>query len=189
MKLIPLPEFQDNDLWMLHDVRPAPVVGPGDAQPVHAALQQHGLQQEAILVTHHHAERDAMRDATGASVFGPRRESIPGPLFEGTPARKLAFLHALAALPAQTRVCCTHEYANRNLNFALAVGPGAGDLVHYAAHCRRARARGKSTPSRIGLERRINSFLRTRIPRVVEAARAHDANATDDVGGFAAVRP
>ena len=51
MKLIPLPAFQDNDLWFLHDGHRALVVDPGDAQPVMGSLQREGLKLEAILVT------------------------------------------------------------------------------------------------------------------------------------------
>lgn len=84
MKLIPLPAFQDNYLWLLHDGRRALVVDPGDAQPVLACLQRDRLQLEAILVTHHHPDHigglDALRDATGAAVCGPARERIPEPL-------------------------------------------------------------------------------------------------------------
>jgi hydroxyacylglutathione hydrolase len=84
MKLIPLPAFQDNYLWLLHDGRRALVVDPGDAQPVLACLQRDRLQLEAILVTHHHPDHigglDAVRDATGAAVYGPARERIPEPL-------------------------------------------------------------------------------------------------------------
>lgn len=69
MKLIPLPASQDNYLWLLHDGHRALVVDRGDAKPVLAALQHHGLQLEAILVTHHGADHmgapDALRDATG----------------------------------------------------------------------------------------------------------------------------
>jgi hydroxyacylglutathione hydrolase len=50
MKFIPLPAFQDNDLWLLHDGHRARAADPGDAQPVLAALQHHGLQLQAILV-------------------------------------------------------------------------------------------------------------------------------------------
>src|SRR3954471_19577248 len=81
MKLIPLPAFQDNYLWLLHDGGDGPsagralVVDPGDAQPVLTFLQRAGLQLEAILVTHHHPDHiggvDALRDATGAKVWGP----------------------------------------------------------------------------------------------------------------------
>ncbi len=84
MRLIPLPAFQDNYLWFLHDGRRALVVDPGDAQPVLQALQREALTLEAILVTHHHPDHvggvDAVRDATGAKVCGPAREKIPGPL-------------------------------------------------------------------------------------------------------------
>lgn len=84
MKLIPLPAFQDNYLWLLHDGRRALVVDPGDAQPVLACLQRDRLQLEAILVTHHHPDHigglDELRDTTGAAVYGPARERIPEPL-------------------------------------------------------------------------------------------------------------
>ena len=84
MRLIPLPAFQDNYLWLLHDGQRALVVDPGDAGPVQAFLADQGLQLEAILVTHHHPDHvggvDALRDATGARVYGPARERIPEPL-------------------------------------------------------------------------------------------------------------
>ena len=84
MKLIPLPAFQDNYLWLLHDGHRALVVDPGDAQPVLSFLERNELQLEAILVTHHHPDHvggvDAVRDATGAQVYGPARERIPQPL-------------------------------------------------------------------------------------------------------------
>ena len=69
---------------MLHDDHQAIVVDPGDAAPVTRALQDLGLQLQAILVTHHHADHvggvDALRNATGARVYGPARESIPQPV-------------------------------------------------------------------------------------------------------------
>lgn len=84
MKLIPLPAFQDNYLWLLHDGQRALVVDPGDAAPVQACLSGRGLRLDAILVTHHHPDHtggvDALREATGARVYGPARERIPEPL-------------------------------------------------------------------------------------------------------------
>ncbi|EER59908.1 hydroxyacylglutathione hydrolase [Acidovorax delafieldii 2AN] len=84
MNLLPLPAFTDNYIWMLHDTRQAIVVDPGDAAPVLHALQAQGLQLQAILVTHHHADHvggvPTLREATGAHVFGPAGEQMPEPL-------------------------------------------------------------------------------------------------------------
>jgi len=83
MKLIPLPAFSDNYIWLLHDGQRAAVIDPGDAEPVRLALQQHGLQLVLILVTHHHRDHTggvaALRAETGATVFGPARENVPAP--------------------------------------------------------------------------------------------------------------
>ena len=56
MNLIPLPAFQDNDLWVLHDGHKNLLADPGDAQPVVTCLQRDGLQLQAILVMHHHPD-------------------------------------------------------------------------------------------------------------------------------------
>jgi hydroxyacylglutathione hydrolase len=251
MRLIPLPAFQDNYLWLLHDGQRALVVDPGDAAPVQSYLAAHGLRLEAILVTHHHPDHvggvDALRDATGAQVYGPARERIPEPLerlsegdaievlglrfevldvpghtaghiayycanfqgapllfcgdtlfsggcgrlFEGTPAQMFASLAKLAALPAATRVCCTHEYTLSNLKFATAVEPGNSQLIHYRQQCEQRRSRGEPTlPSTIAVENDVNPFLRTREPAVAQAARGHDpqADPADPVAVFAALR-
>ena len=83
LTLIPIPAFADNYLWMLHDGKRALVVDPGDAAPVSRYLKEHALQLESILVTHHHADHtggvDALREATGAKVYGPAAERIPEP--------------------------------------------------------------------------------------------------------------
>jgi len=109
MKLIPLPAFQDNYLWVLHDEERALVVDPGDAQPVLAFLRQSGLQLESILVTHHHADHtggvDALREATGARVWGPAREAIPQPataLVEGDAVAALGVQFDVLDVPGHT---------------------------------------------------------------------------------------
>ena len=83
LKLIPIPAFADNYLWLLHDGQRALVVDPGDAAPVQRVLQENALQLASILVTHHHADHtggvDALRNATGAKVYGPASENIPEP--------------------------------------------------------------------------------------------------------------
>ena len=59
------------------------MVDPGDAEPVRQALKRLNLQLQGILVTHHHGDHTggvaALRQATGATVYGPARERIPEP--------------------------------------------------------------------------------------------------------------
>ncbi|MFT4242758.1 MAG: hydroxyacylglutathione hydrolase [Acidovorax sp.] len=110
-----------------------------------------------------------------------------GRLFEGTPAQMLHSLDQLAALPGDTRVCCTHEYTLSNLKFARAVEPGNAALLHYSSQCAALRARGEPTlPSRLALERDINPFLRVRVPTVAQAAQVK--NQDDAVAVLAALR-
>lgn len=69
---------------MLHDGQRALVVDPGDSDVVMEALRRLGIKLEAILVTHHHGDHtagvNALRQATGARVFGPLNERMPEPL-------------------------------------------------------------------------------------------------------------
>jgi hydroxyacylglutathione hydrolase len=113
-----------------------------------------------------------------------------GRLFEGTPAQMLDSLDRLAALPPDTRVCCTHEYTLSNLRFARAVEPDNQALAAYAVHCAALRQRNLPTlPSSIGLELTINPFLRSRQPRVAQAVQQHSGQpALDDTAVFAALR-
>ena len=235
MNLLPIPALADNYIWLLHDGHEALVVDPGVAEPVMQVLQAQGLALRTILVTHHHADHvggvAALRQATGATVYGPAYETIPEPatrveggarlqllgldwqvlsipghtsghiayycaavgdgasaapvlfcgdtlfsagcgrLFEGTPAQMFDSLQQLAALPADTRVCCAHEYTLSNLRFAQAVEPNNAQLLHHAAHCHKLRAQGLPTlPSSIGLEREINPFLRCNVVQVAQGA-------------------
>ncbi len=82
-KLIAIPAFIDNYLWLLHDGSNALVVDPGDADAVLHVLRENNLQLKQILVTHHHADHtggvDVLREACGAVVYGPATERIPKP--------------------------------------------------------------------------------------------------------------
>ena len=109
MYLIPIPAFSDNYLWLLHDGRRALIVDPGDAGPVQRALQENGLELASILVTHHHPDHTGgvaeLHQATGAPVYGPAREAIPGPfkrLQDGETVQALGLDFQVIDVPGHT---------------------------------------------------------------------------------------
>jgi hydroxyacylglutathione hydrolase len=115
-----------------------------------------------------------------------------GRLFEGTPAQMLRSLSSLATLPSDTLVCCAHEYTLSNLKFALAADPNNADLIAYEAHCQVLRAAGKPTiPSSVGLEKKINPFLRSHTAGVMHTVKSlptFDTPTPSSVDIFAALR-
>ena len=112
-----------------------------------------------------------------------------GRLFEGTPAQMHDSLQRLADLPAETQVCCAHEYTLSNLKFARAVEPANADLADHVTRCEALRSRQLPTlPTTIGLERRINPFLRCNQPGVIDAAHRHGAASDQPVDVLAALR-
>lgn len=103
-----------------------------------------------------------------------------GRLFEGTAAQLHGSLSKLKALPESTRVYCGHEYTVANLKFALAVEPDNRDASLHLEHCLAQRARDEATlPSTIGLERKINPFLRCEVETVKHAAERHAGRTLD----------
>jgi hydroxyacylglutathione hydrolase len=112
-----------------------------------------------------------------------------GRLFEGTPAQMHASLQKLAALPGDTRVCCTHEYTLSNLRFAAAVEPNSSAVVAYTAWCRAQRdALHPTLPSTLAQERLVNPFLRAHVPDVVRSGLSHQAISDQPADIFAALR-
>jgi hydroxyacylglutathione hydrolase len=82
MKLIALPAFTDNYIWLLHNDHHVLAVDPGDSSAVLDWLSQHpGLKLDTILVTHHHADHTGglaeLVARTGARSFGPVLEKMP----------------------------------------------------------------------------------------------------------------
>lgn len=114
-----------------------------------------------------------------------------GRLFEGTPAQMLRSLQRLAALPADTRVCCAHEYTLANLRFARVVEPDNSALAACEAHGQQRRAQGLPTlPARLGDELQINPFLRSHLPSVRASLQTQDATPlpADDAAVFGRLR-
>jgi hydroxyacylglutathione hydrolase len=81
-KILLIPAFKDNYIWLLVRDGRAAVVDPGDPEPVIERLESLGLQLETILITHHHADHQggvaALQARWQAEVFGPEIESITG---------------------------------------------------------------------------------------------------------------
>ncbi len=73
MKLIPLPAFQDNYLWVLHDGHRALVVDPGDAQPVLGFLAAH---RPATRGDSSHAPPPGPHRRRGAAARSHRRRGV-----------------------------------------------------------------------------------------------------------------
>jgi hydroxyacylglutathione hydrolase len=107
--LTPIPAFDDNYLWLLDDGHDAWVVDPGDEAPVQAYLQARGLRLAGILLTHHHADHTggvaALRQTTGARVYGPAYEALPEPvqrLAEGDAVQVLGLRFQVMEVPGHT---------------------------------------------------------------------------------------
>lgn len=245
MQIVPIPAFNDNYIWLMHDGRHALAVDPGDARPVQDFIAQNDLTLAAILITHHHADHVGGLPAFAGMcpVYGPATESIAGlthrvregdavsipeldvrfdvldlpghtlghiayvgpdlvfcgdtlfsggcgRLFEGSPAQMKASLAKLAALPAATRVYCTHEYTLANLAFAQAAEPDNPARDAWLAECQQRRAAGAPTlPSTIGRERAINPFLRVDHASVLSGLSSFVGHAPKDAThAFAALR-
>jgi hydroxyacylglutathione hydrolase len=118
--LHPIPAFDDNYLWLLHDGRNAWVVDPGDAAPVEAYLKDHGLALRGILLTHHHADHTGgvseLRQAHAVPVYGPAFENLPEPVVRLGDADSVDVL---------------------GCRFAVIEVPGhtAGHIAYYAQDC------------------------------------------------------
>ncbi|VEC00595.1 Hydroxyacylglutathione hydrolase [Cedecea lapagei] len=85
-----------------------------------------------------------------------------GRLFEGTAEQMFNSFQKLNKLPADTLICCAHEYTESNIKFALSILPHDEQITGYYRKVKELRAKNQSTlPSTLQTERQINVFLRT----------------------------
>jgi hydroxyacylglutathione hydrolase len=84
MEIVAVPAFSDNYLWLVHDEASgeSAVVDPGDAAPVLTEAKRRGWQITQVWNTHWHRDHTggnlAVKEATGAPIYGPAGEDIPG---------------------------------------------------------------------------------------------------------------
>jgi hydroxyacylglutathione hydrolase len=96
-----------------------------------------------------------------------------GRLFEGTAADMFAALGKLKALPADTLVCCAHEYTLSNARFAITVEPGNLALQARLKAVEAARAALRPTvPFRLSEELETNPFVRAESAAELGARRS-----------------
>ena len=104
-----------------------------------------------------------------------------GRLFEGDGNDLLASMEVFRAMPADTLVCCGHEYTLANLRFARAVDPENDALRDFSERAERLAAEGKPTvPTTIGQELATNPFLRHDSEAVIESVRQHVGRAISE---------
>ena len=78
LTVIPIPAFEDNYIWLLHNGREAVAVDAGDAEPLLDYLASHDLHLIAVLDTHHHGDHtggnaDLLRHLPDLAIYGDRR--------------------------------------------------------------------------------------------------------------------
>jgi len=97
-----------------------------------------------------------------------------GRMFEGDAEMMHNSLMRLAALPADTRVYCAHEYTLANLRFAQAAEPGNAVLGERVKRDRKRLEReGITLPSTMYEERETNPFLRCHKEVIKTQAEQH----------------
>lgn len=161
-------------------------VGHGDSVRVDAL----GLTLDVIGVPGHTRSHVAFH-GSGHLFCGDTLFSLGcGRMFEGQPAPYLGSLERLAALPADTAVCCGHEYTEANGRFSRAVEPDNPIRDQRLADVRRLRAQGlPSLPSTMGSERDCNPFLRIDQPGILASLARHLGQAPRDrAEAFGALR-
>ena len=112
LEIVPVPAFSDNYLWLVHDhvSGDTAVVDPGDAAPVLAETERRGWRLSQVWNTHWHPDHTggnlAVKAATGAVIWGPAGEAIPGrdvALAEGDTIRLGDHIGRVIEVPGHTR--------------------------------------------------------------------------------------
>lgn len=166
--------------WVTHPVGEGSVI----------SLFELGLSLSVMAMPGHTAEHIAYYAApflfSGDILFG----GGCGRIYEGTPAALQASIARILALPADTLICCSHEFTVSNLRFALQVDPHNAALQSRLEAAQRTRATGQPTvPLNIALEQATNPFVRVNTPDILHALHQHLGEPPHDaVAAFFALR-
>lgn len=136
-KIIPIPAFEDNYIWLLENGTEAIVVDPGDAAPVIETLERLKLNLTTILITHHHHDHiggvpELMENYPSAKVYAPKKENYAfnhTSVEEGNVVNCDAFNMVAEADAANTQVLTTFS----PLQFTVIDLPGhtLGHIAYY----------------------------------------------------------
>lgn len=110
-----------------------------------------------------------------------------GRIFDGSAAELLCSLQRYKALPEDTKVYCAHEYTSKNLEFALSIEPDNKIAKEYLQRIRSTPIEC-TLPSNIGLEKRINPFLRLDSDPIKAYAKRSGVNPEDTLAMFRLIR-
>ena len=128
IEVVRVPVLSDNYAWLLHDDASGQtaVVDPGEAAPVLAAADARGWRIDQVWNTHWHPDHvggnAAVREATGAAIFGPAAEAGKIPtldhqLVEGDAVMLGEHRGAVIAVPGHTAGHIAFHFADAGLAF------------------------------------------------------------------------
>lgn len=113
-----------------------------------------------------------------------------GRLFEGDPPTMFASLQKIRSLSPGTRICCGHEYTEKNLDFAWGVEPGNTALQQRIDRVRALRREGlPSVPFALAEELETSPFLRCDSAEIIATLRErHSLAGTSPLAVFTRLR-
>jgi len=105
---------------------------------------------------------------SGVAFVGDTLFSVGcGRVMEGRHAEMWRSLEKIAALPADARIYCGHEYTQSNIKFALTVDPDNAALLERKREVDALRSKGEPTlPVTLAAELETNPFLRVKSPAI-----------------------
>ena len=137
LQIQPIPAFETNYIWALHDDEHCAIVDPGSAPEVQDFLSANGLTLCALLLTHHHQDHiggvDALLARRAVPVWGPEDARMPRVdrvVAEGDRARvpELGLEFQVLETPGHTRTHIVYHDDTRLLAGDTLFSAGCGRL-------------------------------------------------------------